>query len=103
MGKNKDLKSLGKVIGNIAIHKALIEHTNKPESKEFLKKEILAYRDSVIKKYETYHWNSKDKEKIKEQAIAYAKKKRSKKYFDTGIIMKDIEDFVLEMINELDA
>ena len=32
MGKNKLIKSLGKRIGNIVIHKILMKYTNKPES-----------------------------------------------------------------------
>ncbi len=54
MGKNSVMNSLGKCIGNVALHKIILEHTIKPESKKHLSYEI---------------WSEFDKEEIKDKAI----------------------------------
>jgi len=47
MGKNSAIKSISKCIGNVVLHKLLVEHTNKPESKNHLENEIIEYSANV--------------------------------------------------------
>ncbi len=69
MGKNSVIKSLGKCIGNVVLHKFLVEHTNKPESKNYLKNEVIEYTTDAFEKAQEFNWNKKDKEKIKELSL----------------------------------
>ena len=101
MGKEAHIKSLSKVIGNMAIHKALAEHTNKPESKNFLEKESIEYRDIIIKKSVSYNWNHEDKEKIKRSALKQAANKKENKYADAHISVKELKQEIEEIIKEL--
>ena len=39
MGKNRDIKSVVVLLVNTVVHEIVAMHTNKPESKQFLKKE----------------------------------------------------------------
>ena len=48
MGKNRIIKILGNIIGNIAVHKILVKYTNKPESINHLSEEVATYRDNAI-------------------------------------------------------
>ena len=61
MGKNKIIKSLGKVIGNVAMHKLLLIYTSKPESKSYLKSEIMEYSADAFEKAQEFNWNENDK------------------------------------------
>ena len=36
MGKNKAIKSIGRVIGNIVVHKITFKYTNNPESRNHI-------------------------------------------------------------------
>ena len=65
MGKNRVIKILGNIIGNLVVHKILVNYTNKPESLNHLKSEIEAYRDNSLEIAGEYNWNEKDKAKIK--------------------------------------
>jgi len=48
MGKNRTIKILGNIMGNLVVHKILVKYTNKPESINHLKSEIEAYRDNSL-------------------------------------------------------
>ena len=101
MGKNSFIKTLGKGIGNVVLHKLLIEHTNKPESKSHLQYEELAYRDAVIKNAKEYNWNEEDNDAIKIQAIGFIKDKMSSKYNDVNFPLNEAEKLIEEEIKNL--
>ena len=69
MGKNRVIKSLGRCVGNVALHKILVEHTNKPESKNHLESEVVEYGADAFEKAQMFNWNENDKEKVREFAI----------------------------------
>jgi len=50
MGKNSVMKSLGKCVGNVALHKILTRHTNRPESIQHLRDEIRDYGEDSAEK-----------------------------------------------------
>ncbi len=101
MGKERSTKSLSRIIGNIAIHKALVQHTKKPESKNFLEKEIIEYRDAIIKKSVSYNWNQEDKAKIRKEALKYAKNRKENKYSDANISVDELEHEIEEITKEM--
>lgn len=68
MGKKSLIKSLGKIIGNIALHKILEKHTNKPESIPHLKSEIIAYSNNASDIAKKFNWNKQDEEEIRLEA-----------------------------------
>jgi len=100
MGKNKIIKSLGKCIGNIIVHKILIENTNKPESRNYLENEIIEYSANVFEKAGKFNWNKKDTEKIKELSKIRAEN-LSKNYPDVIFSDDEIEKLIKDIINEL--
>ena len=106
MGKEAAIKSLSKVIGNVAIHKTLIKNTNKLESidfleKDFLEKEVLEYGGVAIKKSSLYNWNDFDKELIKKESLRNAFKIKERKYKDVEISLEEIEKEISEVMKEV--
>ena len=91
MGRNRVIKTLGKRIGNVVLHKLLIKYTNRSESKIHLESEEIEYRNAAIKDAKLYHWNSKDKQIIKLQAIDFIKDKLIKKYDDINFPLSEAE------------
>ena len=89
MGKTRVVKSLGRRIGNIALHNLLGKYTQRPESKEHLESEEIAYRDSAIKEAKQYNWNEEDKQGVKQEALDFIKNKLEKKYFDVKIPLEE--------------
>ncbi len=69
MGKRSVIKSLGRCIGNVALHKLLLAHTNRPESKNYLRSEVLEYGTDAFEKAQIFNWNERDKEEIKRLAL----------------------------------
>ena|SRR2546430_241301 len=98
MGKNKTIKTLGKRIGNIVLHKLLVKYTNKPESRGHLQSEEGVYRDQAIKDARKYNWNEKDKQALKILAIAFVKEKKDKKYPDVIFPLSEPERLAEEEI-----
>jgi len=82
MGKNRIIKILGNVAGNITVHKILLKYTNKPESVNHLKSEIETYRDNSLEIAGEFNWNREDKEKIKSEALKKFNKDIKKYYSD---------------------
>ena len=82
MGKNSAIRTLGKRVGNVVLHKMLVKYTNKPESRKHLQNEEITYRDSAIKDAKEYNWNKEDYKELKIIAIKFIKNKSSKKYPD---------------------
>ena len=100
MGKNKLIKSLGKRIGNIVIHKILIKYTNMPESLHHLKSEVEAYRDNVMESSQEFNWSDKDKLEIKSLALKKFKKDMKKQYSDVKFPEKEPDSLIDETIEE---
>jgi len=69
MGKNRIIKILGNIIGNIVVHKILIKHTNKPESVSHITKEIGVYGENASEIAEEFNWNDDNKLEIHEEAL----------------------------------
>ena len=101
MGKNRVIKILGNVIGNIVVHKILLKHTNKPKSIKHLESEVEAYRDNSLEIAGEFNWNEKDKNKIKLEALKKFKKDMEKYYNDVKFPSKEAEKLVNETIKEI--
>lgn len=100
MGKNRVIHSIGKVIGNVVMHKLLLEHTNKPESKPHLANEIKEYSIDAFEKSQEFNWNETDKKEIIQKA-----KERinalSKIYPDITFSKEDADKLILETMDEM--
>ena len=101
MGKNSAIKTLGKRIGNVVLHKLLVKYTNRPESVGHLQSEEITYRDSAVKDAKKYNWNESDKNTLKIQAIEFIKNKKDKKYSDVTFSLDEAKKFVDEEITGL--
>jgi hypothetical protein len=100
MGKNKLIKSLGKRIGNVVIHKILMKYTNKPESLSHLKSEVDTYRDNVMESSQEFNWSEKDKSEIKSLALDKFNKDIKAYYGDVRFPEGEPERMVDETIEE---
>ena len=69
MGKNRTIKILGNIIGNIVVHRILIQHTNKPESILHMTKEVGVYGENASEIAEEFNWNDEDKLKVHEESL----------------------------------
>ncbi|MEK6800730.1 MAG: hypothetical protein AABY05_02255 [Nanoarchaeota archaeon] len=98
--KNFLIRSLGRCIGNVVMHKLLLEYTNKPESKGFIKNEIKEYSSDAFEKAQEFNWNVEDKEEIKELAIERVKN-LSEGYKDVVYTDEKMEKFIDETIEEM--
>ncbi|MEK6824387.1 MAG: hypothetical protein AABX12_01880 [Nanoarchaeota archaeon] len=101
MGKNSALKTLGKIIGNVVLHKMLARYTNKPESMSHLLYEESEYRASAIKSAKEFNWNEEDKQDIKRVAIEFFKNKSIKKYPDVAFQLEEAESLVSQELEEM--
>ena len=100
MGKNRIIKSLGKKIGNVVIHKILVKHTNQPESLKHLENEVESYRDSAIETSQEFNWNEKDKVRIKQEALKRFKKDMKRYYKDVKFSNSEVKRVLDETIKE---
>ena len=69
MGKNRIIKILGNIIGNLVVHKILIKYTNKPESINYLNSEIVEYRDVAFSTASEFNLNKEDIDYIKSKSF----------------------------------
>lgn len=100
MGKNSTIKSLGRCIGNVVMHKLLLLYTNKPESKHHLNAEIIEYSADAFEKSQEFNWKNKDKEDIKHKSLARIK--RLKEYYpDVLFRQEEAEKLILKTMKEL--
>ena len=99
MGKNRIIKILGNIIGNVVVHKILVKHTNKPESLHYLSEEIGTYRDNALEMALEFNWNEKDKNRIKQEALKNFSK-RIKKYKDIKFPSSEVSKLIEETIKE---
>jgi|SRR3989344_1680660 len=101
MGKNRDIKSVVVLLVNTVVHEIVAMHTNKPESKQFLKKEAIEYRGQAKEAFDLHTWNEFDKAHIKEKAIKEINKIMVSKYLDVASKEKEVEALVDEEIHKL--
>ena len=101
MGKNNAVKSLSKVIANISLHKLILMHTNKPESKHFLESEIAEYRSVAQLRSQEFNWNDSDKRMICKISLKILRNTKEKKYPDLEFSDKESEKTVSETVNDL--
>lgn len=101
MGKNRIIKSLGNILGNIAVHKLLIKYTNKPESVSHLHKEVGVYGENASEIAQEFNWNDKDRLKISEEALKKFKHNMAKYYSDVIFQENEASDLIGQVIDEL--
>ncbi|MBI2129718.1 hypothetical protein HYU07_05770 [Candidatus Woesearchaeota archaeon] len=99
MGKTAVIKSLSKCIGNVALHKALLKHTNKPESIKHLRDEVKDYASDAFEKSQLYSWTAEEKEEIRNKAISRAKN-IIKGYPDISFSEDEIREKVFDTMQE---
>ena len=102
MGKNTALKTLGRIIGNIVLHKMLSKYTNKPESTGHLENEEIEYRTAALINAKKYNWNETDKQEIEAIAINFFENKRAKKYPDVTLTIAEAKALINQEITGLD-
>ena len=100
MGKNRTIKILGNIIGNIVVHKILIKHTNKPESVSHITKEIGVYGENASEIAEEFNWNDDNKLEIHEEALKKFEHNMNKYYSDVIFPEKEVPILIDETINE---
>lgn len=102
MGKNKALKTLGKIIGNIVLHKILAKYTNNPESVKYLINEENEYRATAINSAKKFNWNKENINEIKNIAIEFFKNKSVKKYPDVTLPLEEAKVLIDNEIKDLE-
>jgi hypothetical protein len=100
MGKNRTIQSLGKVIGNIVVHKIILEYGNKPESRSHISSEIIAYGDNALEIAGEFNWNDSDKIMIKQEILKEFHKKMQTKYSDIKFPAAVVDEIVGETLKE---
>ncbi len=100
MGKNSVIKSLARCIGNVVLHKLIVKHTNKPESKNYLINEIVEYGADAFEKAQMFNWNEKDKEKIKELSLKRINN-LMRNYPDIEHGNSEVEELIEDTIDDL--
>ena len=101
MGKNRTIKILGNIIGNLVVHKILIKYTNKPESIHHLKSEIEAYRNNSLEIANEHNWSEKDKAEIKSASLKKFKKYMDLYYKNVKFPIEEVPRLIEETINEI--
>ena len=79
----------------------LVIYTHKPESISHLFHEENEYRAAAIADAKMFHWNDKDKQKLKTAAIKFFKNKSSKKYSDVSLSLKEAEVLINQELKDL--
>ncbi len=97
MGKNRDLNILIRLIVNTVVHKIVVKHTNRPESKHFLKSEVIEYRNQTEDVAKSHNWNDDDRNEVRNIAFLKIKDKLKSKYSD--VLFEDIE--ISENLNKI--
>ncbi len=101
MGKNRTIKILGNILGNLVVHKILVKYTNKPESIKHLKSEIEAYRDNSLEIASDYNWNEDEKSKIRSESLKKFSKNMESYYSDVKFSMEEAHRLMEETIREI--
>jgi len=101
MGKNRVIKSLGKNIGKLVVHKILEKYTNNPEAIEHLKHEIIAYKENTKEIAEEFNWSEKDKGEIALEAMDEFEKEMRRDYPDVKFPVDEAEKLIEKTLNEI--
>ena len=101
MGKDRDIKTLIRLLANTVVHQIVAEHTNKPESKHFLSSEVIEYSNQTNNMAQEHNWNEEDKKYIEEKALKMIKDKLSFKYTDINYQEHEAIKKLKEIINNL--
>ncbi len=102
MGKNRAIKSLGRIIAGMVAHKILEKYTNKKESLNHLRNEINNYRDSIYDSIEEFNWSLTDKQRIKKETLKSLKKELKEPHFnDVKFPINEAEKLTEETLNEI--
>ncbi len=101
MGKNRTIRILGNIIGNIVVHKIVIKHTSKPESILHMTKEVGVYGENASEIAEEFNWNDGDKLKIHEEALKKFNHNMNKYYSDVTFSENEALFLIDETIDEL--
>ncbi len=102
MGKNSDRESLIRLMANTIVHKIVAEHTNRPESKNFLESEIIEYGGQTRRMALEHHWTDSDKSYIKEKTLKKTKEKISLKYPDVPFSEKEAKYLLDKEVRDLE-
>ena len=100
MGKNRTIKILGNIIGNIVVHKILVQHTNKPESIRHMIKEVGVYGENASEIAQEFNWNDEDKIKINEEALKKFNRNMKQYYPDVVFSEDEVPISIDETIEE---
>jgi hypothetical protein len=100
MGKNSTISSLGRIIGNIVVHKIVLKYGKKKESENHTSSEIVAYRDTAIGIGSEFNWNDYDKVEIREEVYKFFIKKMNQKYSHIKYPIKEANYVIDETIKE---
>ncbi len=100
MGKNRIIKILGNVIGNIVVHKVLVKYTNRPESINHLTEEVGTYRDNALETAQEFNWSDKDTEEIKQKSMKKFEKDMKKYYNDVKFPIAEVDSIINETMKE---
>lgn len=100
MGKNRTISSLGRILGNIVVHKIVLKYGKKTESENHTFSEIVAYRDTAIGIGAEFHWNDLDKVEIRKEVYNFFIKKMNEKYSHIKYPPKEANDVIDETIKE---
>ena len=100
MGKNRTIKILGNIIGNIVAHKILIKHTNKPESISHMTKEVGVYGENASEIAQEFNWNDEDKLKIHTEALKKFNHNMEQYYSDVVFSKDEVPVSIDETIDE---
>ena len=101
MGKKQAIKSLANSIALVSVHKIVLRHTNKPESKKHLTHEIRGYAEDVIDKSEVHKWTKEELETIETKALKETKNKLLNKYPDIRADDFEMSEFHQSLIGGL--
>ena len=101
MGKNSNRKSLIRMIVNVVVHEIVALHTNRPESRNFLNSEVIAYTGQTEKIAEKYNWNDLDKQYVEEKAFAEIKNILNYDYPDVKYSESELSEKLKELIEKV--
>src|SRR3990170_3046466 len=100
MGKNRTIKILGNIIGNVVVHKIVVKYTHKPESINHMAREVGVYGENAAEVAQEFNWSEKDKIKISQEALKRFNKDMEKYYKDVIFPISEVHKLIDETIEE---
>jgi len=102
MGKKGTIKIIAGLIAGMSIHSILLKYTNRPESINHLKSEIDSYRGIISDYLIEFNWNSKDKQRIKEESLKGIVLELKKPHFnDVNFPIEEVDKLIDETMKEI--